>query len=382
MDRISLDASLSSIPHSENGDMNFLAILKALRNRKLLIIGLPLIFSILGALLSLAIPNTYRASTKILPREQSLTNTATLLNQLGNADRALSIRIPIDPNSRHPVELYIGILKSRSIGDSLVRRFDLKKAYGVKTNEQARIHLSARTLITSGRDGLISIEVEDKLPVQASQIANAYIEELLKMAKSLALTSSSQRRNYYERQFQLAQEKLNAAQAASKSAPAVAGRENADIRPKMRDIVQLRAQIEAKEIQLSALQAFSSEDNSELTQGQREVARLRAELAKLEADDATAGSTQHDINYYQYLSGMLARHLADARREETRDASLIQVLDAAVTPERHSSPNRPFIVEIAFLSGLMVALLWIFMQDVMPKRQTARRDTGLLANLF
>ena len=54
------------------------------------------------------------------------------------------------------------MLKSRTLADKLIAQFDLKKVYGVDTLEQARKKLEDRTEILAGKDGLISIVVEDR----------------------------------------------------------------------------------------------------------------------------------------------------------------------------------------------------------------------------
>jgi hypothetical protein len=57
---------------------------------------------------------------------------------------------------RNPNDLYVGILKSRTIADRLIERFNLRELYRSSTMIKARKKLSSATWISTGRDGLRS----------------------------------------------------------------------------------------------------------------------------------------------------------------------------------------------------------------------------------
>ena len=83
-----------------------------------------------------------------------------------------------------------------------------------KYRQDARTALEGATKVSAGRDGLISIEVDDKDPQRAADIANAYVQELSKLTGSLAITEAQQRRVFFEKQLQLVQENLKKAELA------------------------------------------------------------------------------------------------------------------------------------------------------------------------
>jgi uncharacterized protein involved in exopolysaccharide biosynthesis len=64
------------------------------------------------------------------------------------------------------------------------------------------------------KDGIILIEVDDHDPKQAAAIANAFVEELRKLTKTLAITEAAQRRLFFEEQLAQAKENLTLAQVA------------------------------------------------------------------------------------------------------------------------------------------------------------------------
>jgi tyrosine-protein kinase Etk/Wzc len=358
-------------------EMNLIDFLIAFAKRKKLLLGLPVLFAACATLASLSMPNIYRATTKILPSQQNQSSAVAMLNQLGGfagiTPGALSIRIP--------TELFISMLKSRTVADNIIHRFDLQKEYGVDTLDATRQILARNTKITSGKDNLIAIEVDDNDPKRAAQIANAFVDEILKLTKRMTLTEASHRRVFIERRLQSLKDQLAEAEVAFKSVQGARGMSGGD--GKARELAEraarLLARISAKEIQLGAMQAFVNVNNQEYNRGQQEIGAMRAELARLESGGlvvrGSEGSLEaqawpdgirilHDVKYYQMLHDLLAKQYEAARLDEAKDASIIEVLDKAVEPERHIKPERSKKVLGAALFGLLIAIFWVLIVDL------------------
>lgn len=87
--------------------------------------------------------------------------------------------------------------------------------------------------IVSGKDGLISIEFDEKAPQFAANVANAYVEELRTLIGRLAVTEAQQRRLIFEKQLTKAKENLTAAEQALRAtgSPDRAGQKPAGAKP-------------------------------------------------------------------------------------------------------------------------------------------------------
>lgn len=370
--------------------MSLFPILIALARRKKLVLGLPLAAMIVAAGISMVLPPVFKASTKLLPPQQAQSGAAALLSQLGGMAGAVAGSAGL----KNPSEMYVSMLKSRTIADTLVQRFDLKKVYDVKLQEGARKELAENTAISATKDGLISIEVEDKNQAQVAKLANAYVEELLKLTKVLAVTEAAQRRLFFERQLELSKNNLANAEMALKRALDTRGVVSVDIesRAMLETMGRLRAQVSAKEIELNSMGAFVTTTNPSYRRAQEELNSLRGELARLEngrpAGDAAAPAPAdkqsglenikilRDVKYHQMLYELLAKQYEAARLDEAKDASVIQVLDPAVEPERRFKPQRAFIVlttgVISFILAVLLAMLTEF-------RAAALRDPAAAA---
>lgn len=345
--------------------IDFLIIL-AKHKRK--IISLPIFAMAASLAISFAMPDVYRATTKLLPPQQSASSAAALLSQLGGVASAVVGGSAL----KNPADLYVGMLQSRTIADHLISKYKLQKIYDVSTMEKARKQLENASTIAVGKDGIISIDVEAEDKILATRIANSYVDELFAMTKVLALTEAAQRRVFFERQLENAKNNLANAELALKKGMDTRGviSVDADSRARLETMGRLRAQVSAKEIQLNSMRAFLTPNNSDFKRVQEELTSLRAELSRLEngngGDETDAGNKQvglqsikllRDVKYYQMLYELLAKQYEVARLDEAKDPSIIQVLDPAVEPENKFKPKRGIIVLVTGVLSLILAVV-------------------------
>ena len=358
-----------------------------LAKHKKLILGVPFGAAVVAAGISLLMPNIYTGTTKIHPPQQNQSAAAAMLSQLGGQLGGLGGLAGGALGIKNPNDLYIGMLKSRTVADNLISRFELRKLYETKTSDDTRKALESNARMTSGRDGIIVIEFDDKEPKRAATIANAYVEELYKLTQTLAVTEASQRRLFFERQLDQTRKNLANAETAARQGLEKGGLVVIDAQGKgmVEMTARLRGQIAVKEIQISAMRAFATGQNPDLKQAQHELDAMKQELAKMEGtssgrDNAgTAGKADgmdnlrllRDVKYYETIFDLLAKQYEIAKIDEARDASIVQVLDPAVEPERKSKPTRSLIVVLTALVAGFLAVIWVFIKEAGDR---ARQD--------
>ena len=367
-------------PGSEASDseLSVIGILIVLAKHKKMMVGLPLIAAFIAAAVSFALPDVYQANTKLLPPQQAQSGAAALLSQLGGAGGIAAGVAGI----KNPNDVYIGMLRSRTIADKLIKQFDLQKAYDIDSHEKTRKRLEDNTLINSGKDGLIVIEVSDENKKFVAPMANSYVDELLKLTKVLAVTEASQRRVFFERQLETSKDNLAKAEMTLKASLDTHGviSVDSDSRAIVETVGRLRAQISAKEIQLSSMQAFVTTNNQEYKRAQQELVSLKGELSKLENGRpalVSEGQTPakpaiglenikilRDVKYHQMLYELLSKQYEVARLDEAKDPSIIQVLDTAVEPERKFKPKRAIIILLGLILGAMAAFALAFILEI------------------
>jgi uncharacterized protein involved in exopolysaccharide biosynthesis len=356
-----------AVPASSVQFSLFDILVEMLMHKRLLVLG-PFLVTLLVGSLAFLEPNYYLANTKILPPQQAQSGAAAVLAQLGGVGGAAAGAVGI----KNPNELYIGMLRSRTIADQLIEKHKLADVYDKRSMEQVRKVLAKKTSISSGKDNLITIEVEDTDPKRAAAIANSYIANLLALTKVIAVTEAGQRRLFYERQLEASRTNLENAELKLRTALGNGGISNVDSESRaiVETVARLRAQIAAKEIEARTMQNFMTGQNPDLQKVQAELASARAELDRLEQrGNGTAARPDpaglenmkllREVKYHQMLYELLAKQFEVARLDESKDASIIQVLDTAVPPEQKAGPARAVTAVSSGLLTLAVLLLYV-----------------------
>jgi len=370
---------------ADTGDeITLLDLLVVLAKHKRVVLGVPFVVAVAAAIIGLFLPNIYTGTARILPPQQSASTASALLNQLGGALGGLGGFAGGSLGVRNPSDLYVGMLKSRTVADNLIARFELGKVYGEDRLSDSRRRLEKETTILGGRDGIITVEVDDKDAKRAAELANAYVDELMKLTKVLAVTEASQRRLFFERQVEQAKDNLTAAEVAARQGLQKGGLAQVDAqgRSMIEVTARLRAQVSVKEVQIGSMRTFAAEGNPELQRAQQELEALRRELARVEGSSPSAASGKgeasggsgldnlgrlRDVKYYEFLYEFLAKQYELAKIDEAKDATIIQVMDKAIEPDRTSKPRRVLIVVLSTLLALLVGVVWAFIREAMDK---------------
>jgi len=396
------DANNSAAPSSDNrGRADVLEILLVLARRKKLILQITAGTTILAAIIVFLAPKQYTAAATILPPQQNQSVVSSMLGQMAGA-QALDLR---DLGLKNPSDVFVAMLKSRTVEDALVNRFDLRKVYNVQRYQDARRTLEKRSEIDPEKEGLISIQVSDRDPARAAAIANAWVEELRALSQGLALSEAAQRRAFFEQKLAAEREELAKAEAAMKAVEEKTGviQPDAQTRALIGAVADVRAQIAAKQVQLQSLRSYGTDNNPEVKRAQRELAELQAQSAKLSqmgrsGPTAEEGNVEvptrrvagasleylrvaRDLKYHESLYDFLSRQLEAARLDEANNAVLVQVVDHAVEPERKSSPQRLLVVAVTAVLTFLVVCFAVLVQEAVRRRREDPVEAARLAQL-
>jgi tyrosine-protein kinase Etk/Wzc len=360
-----MDEAKPAPPHSEAEHLNLLDIALVLAEYWRALIFFPLTAGVIALGIGFLIPPTYTATTRLLPPAQQQGASPALSMQLG----ALAGLVGNASALKNPADQYVALLKSRSVYDAIIHRFRLKDLYEASYLEDARNRLERRSRVSAGaKDGIITIEVEDRDPDRAAAMANAFVEELRRLTKTLAITEAAQRRLFFEEQLAQTKENLTKSEIALQGSGVSEATLRTVPQSALEALARLKAQISAQEIRLASMRSFMTDANPELKVGMQELAALRAELSKAEQSSPTKGGRKgveyiakyRDFKYHETLLELMAKQYELARLDEAREGAVIQVVDPALPPERKSSPKRVLLAVIAALGTFVLALLFAF----------------------
>ena len=338
-------------------------------NLRLLVLG-PLAVGLTALGISFFIPPTYTAKTQFLPPQQQQSAAASMLASLGSLGGLAGAVGGI----KNPVDQFLAYMKSVTLQDALIERFKLQERYKAKTKFEARQQLTQNVRAASGKDGLISLEVDDVDPKFAADLANAHVEELGKLLGKLAITEAQQRRLFFEKQLTQAKEKLIQSEIELKSSGVSGNVLKSNPGSAIAAVASLQAGVTALEVKLGAMRGYLAETAPEFKQALNELANLKVQLAKQEKDTPTINnlgaksdyvSKYREFKYNETLFELFAKQFEIAKVDESREGAVIQILDAAHPPEHKSRPIKTFIIMIATLAAGVVLILFVFVRQTL-----------------
>jgi len=380
-----------------SGEISLLQLLIILAEKRGLILGVTAVFAIVSVTAAFLLPKWYTASARILPPQQSQSLASSFLSQLGGAG-SLAAVAGKDLGLKNPNDLYVSMLKSRTVADALVQRFQLQAVYGKDILSDVRKKLEKCSDITDTRDGLIRISVQDRDPKRAAAMANDYVDQLRRMTAGLALTEAAQRRLFFDFQLQKAKESLAVAEQNLRETQQRTGLIQLDSQAKaiIESVASVRGQIAAKELALRSMRTYATDQNAGVVLAQQELAAMRQQLTKLERQQNAGSGDLHiptnqipevgleyvralrEVKYNETIFEVLAKQYEIAKVDEAKQGSVIQVIDTAIEPDRHSWPIRWLLVLVSTTMGFLGSVLFVCVgAGFAPSRHTPEERVRL-----
>ncbi|HEV2396676.1 MAG TPA: GNVR domain-containing protein [Candidatus Sulfotelmatobacter sp.] len=363
-------------------EISLLDVAVLLVKKKRFILRFVLCAIVLAIVLALVLPVTYEAQAVLLPpAAQSSSLASALLGQIGNLGSLGSLSAVAGGfGMKTPTDMYVSLLKSRTVEDATIQRFGLMSEYKTKRLSDARKVFESRANVVAGqKDGLIRITVEDHDAKRAAEIANGYVEEFKKLSASLAITEAARRRLFFEQQLEPAKEQLAAAEEAMRKTQQETGvlQIDSQARALIESTAVLRAQVVAKEVQIQGMRSFATDDNPEIILAKQQLTALQSQLEHMAGSQKDTGSdivlskgritgagleylrNYRDLKYHETVYELLTKELEIAKLDEAREGEIVQVVDAAVTPDKKASPHRTLIVIGATILAFFLAVFYI-----------------------
>jgi uncharacterized protein involved in exopolysaccharide biosynthesis len=358
----------------------YLAILVAYRRFIFLnLVGVCLIV----ALLSFLLPSWYRATTTILPPGgEAALGLGAATSLLGAAPGfAASFSLPFMAT---PSDIVAAILKSRAVGEAVIKKEDLMEAYDTESMENALRELFSRVQIAVTPEGLISLSYEDRDRVRAAEVANRFMEQSDRIGRETSASQAKSARIFIEQRLAQTQEELTRAEEDLRRFQ----EENKTIllddqmRASIEKAAELKAQMVSSQIELNVLSKTMSPTHPGIRSLRSKIDETRKQLEILERgkdEEDPEGKTVLDVPFSEVpsLSLKLARLIREVKIQEgvfelltqqyeqykiqeTKDTPTLQVLDRAVPPERRARPRRALLVGLSGVLSLFASMVFVF----------------------
>ncbi len=304
---------------------------------------------------------------------------ATFLPKGGNTEVASLTSIF---QASGPGNLYIGLLRSRSVEDNVIRRADLMRYYQTSSWDITRGILGSVTYISQGPDSIIALGVRDRDAGKAASIANAYLEALQDLSDKMAQSQSAVTRKFFDRQLveeqvaldkaedQFAAHQIRTGEVAPETQAAVG----------ISNIAGLQGQIVNLQVQLSTLMQSESESNPDVVRLKAQIAALQGQKQRQQNGLGSNGvgapiaaskiptaaldlqRAQREVQGHAARVTSLNGQYGAARLDAEFSHAAFEIIDPAIPPEFRAWPPREPYQYAALGGGLLAAFVAVILK--------------------
>jgi capsule polysaccharide export protein KpsE/RkpR len=331
--------------------------------------------AILATALLLLIPNQYEATTRLLPPDNNSTLAlAGVAAKLGIGSAAAASAA----GALKSGSIFLPMLQSRTVQDRIINRFDLRRVYRVRYYQDARLRLAGRTSISEDRQtGVITMTVNDRDARRAAGMAQAYVEELNRVAADLNTSDAHRERLFLEGRLKAI--KVDLDQAAKQLGEFSSNNVALDIKEQGKAMVEgvamLQGQLIAAESELKGLEQMYGDENSRVQSVRARIAELRRQAAKLGGNGegqiypGLRKLPQLGVQYAEYyrrvlleetVYNLLNQQYELAKIQEAKELPTIRVLDPAEVPEKKSFPQRSILILASTMLSVFLTPLFLY----------------------
>jgi len=338
----------------------------------------------IGVVVAILIPSKYDSVTQLMPPDTDTSGIAMLSALASKGGDALGGYAGDLLGIKSSGALFIGVLRSRTVEDALVNKFDLRKEYWVKQMAEARKELESRTSISEDRkSGIITISVRDHSPQRAQAMAQTYVDQLNLAVATLSTSSARREREFLEARLTAVKQDLD--QAAREFSQFASKNTAIDITEQGKAMVEAAARLQgeviAAEAQRQGLEQIYSKNNARVRSVQANIDELRRQLGKLGGSSSDAppsvdsnspypsirqlpllGVTYSDLyrrtKIQEAVYETLTKQYELAKVQEAKEIPTVKVLDPASLPEHKAAPSRTSIVLLVLILASMTGAIW------------------------
>ncbi len=334
-------------------------------------LALALVVSLIGVAMIYSIKPLFEAYASILPQGAE------------DAQSAVSLF-----GARSTSEIFFGLLASRSVQDEVIDRLNLLSAYHTTDMEIARLRLAGSTISSSGRGGLVVIQVREENAAQAARIANAYLEALQSQREKMIQSEFEIHNRFFLQQLKSEEDALAAAERDFRDVQEATGVVQPDSQTQigLNAIAGARAQISNLQVQLSSLLLGESEQNPQIKELRAQIAGLEAHEHALESANSpkatgAAASARNmpqlnldysrklrEVHYHEALVSSISNQYESNRLKAGDTGAQFVIVDRALAPERKAWPaRRPLLMldaAAAVLAGVVGVALMLFWRKI------------------
>jgi uncharacterized protein involved in exopolysaccharide biosynthesis len=258
-----------------------------------------------------------------------------------------------------PSDVYVEILKSRTIREALIRQYDLQRSYKCRNLDLTLKELESHYTVDVSKAGVVLVNVEDRDPKRAADMANFAVAQLDDFNRRTYTTRARRTREFLEERLATVKTHLQKAEAAVMAYERSHKILTSDESSAVEGVASLIADKLSLQVKRSYVSGYSRADSPTLRQIDAEMEAIDREIGKLPGLKQEGTRLALDAGIQRKVFTLLTAQYEEAKIQEMKDTPSLAVLDVARTPQMKSRPRRLIIVAVATAAAAVLSLAWV-----------------------
>jgi len=345
----------------------------------------------MSAVISLMLPKTYQSSAVLMP--PSSQSNSGIMSSISN----LPLGGLLSQSNDETLKM-IAILKSRTVMENVIQKFNLIDFYQVEDIEEALELLKDNAVFEVEEEGTIRISFnvstgwfhsekeEAKTKKLSADIANYFVQQLDSINKDLKTEQASFHRQFIGKRYSQnildlrnAEDSLKIFQEKYKMI-ALPEQTSAAIET----AATIKGQILANEVKLGVMATTLNSGHPDIEKIKKENIELQKKMNELEFGSELVQSNQNnlfpifsnvpelgtqlfrlkrEVKIQNTLFTFLTQQYEEAKIQEAKDTPTVQVLDEAKIPIEKYRPRRTLIVLLSLSTSFFLSIYLIYFKS-------------------
>lgn len=283
------------------------------------------------------------------------------------------------------IDYLAAILSSKTVQDSMIERFNLRKRYSLTKIEDVREKLRDNTIINKNiQSEIISFGVYDEDPFIAMQMTQYYLILLNQIYTSLNEQAAKNNREHLEKRYHETLKELSDYEDSLKTFQRKYGvyEIKTQTEAAIKAAASLKSEAMIKEVELGMKRKMYAESSQEIKRLEEEISQLKSKMDEMFTGEGAENNRTlflpfhqspeiglayirlyRNVQIYNELVKVLVPLLEQARLQEKRESPSLVVLDHPTLPEKKAKPKRMFILIFIFFGLIFVATMIVLLEE-------------------
>ena len=350
-------------------------------------------------------PKWFKATASVFPAEKNdLLSTLSGISGLAKGFSA-SKGLAALAGGNSESDKYLAILKSSTIIDDVIKKFDLKKEYDRENDYYEKVvkDWQSNCELEIQDEGNLTISVYDKDPQKAANIANYLVDKLNEVNTDLSVTNAKANREFVEKRYLQCVGDINTLETGMKQFQQQYGviAVPEQLEATVKSMASIYLDLYKKEVAFNVMQQTYGKDSPLTENAKLEMNELRKKINQLNngTDDSQKEvkllipfkeAPELGNEYLKIFRNLEIQYkilefiqplYEQAKIEEVRNTPSVLVLDKAAPTDRKAKPKGTIYAMIAFVVSLGIGFFVVFTIESMKKfRKISPRNYEFIKN--